>query len=194
MAHFFSEHYAAPSSPTVEPAGIVDLARHSETEIKTADLHWRWARFDFTANATAFTTSDVLRCFPVKSGDRISHIYFSTEPTDWTYDSIEVSLDLHLQGSGNNGDSVSAMWGVGDATAAALAYKDVYNINGAATVPNDAHRLMPVWAIMDEKGTTSYGADPVITYDLCLTFTDIDDNNHSTNGAFAVGMLYSAAV
>lgn len=166
MATHFSEHYAAASSATVAPpTALPNVAVKAAVGLQSGEVHSTRAFLHF--DVASLVTLDLIRVFPMKSGDRIIEMWISNH-ADWGGDAtVAINMGIYQGGGNHDGPVID-----GDLFINALDLRSTLARTDAYTeaILTDYHRGMPLWeAAALGEGTDT--VDPQLEYDVTILFS-----------------------
>ena len=183
MAEVLSDHYTA----TVGGATIDDPRLKVDPGIAHAKVFYK--RATVTAPA-AITTADVLRFFPMKTGDRLHALYISTPSFTGTGQPASCGFYKTDLGAVVDADAVNAETAPLDDLTVAIDRVDM--IGPDASQWNDERRGMQIFAVVDAiLGTSVYDNDPQELWDVCLTMGT--ENGVTVGAEIVVEAYYTSA-
>ena len=190
MPDYYSEHFAALSSQTQAPARSALRAGHRAAPgIAHARVYRSQARVDFRATSVSIATSEVVRLFPLQSGDMVLDLRLSNQVA-WAGTTLTCDVGLHTIGDSHDGTALDAdLFASGEDLLTTHGQTDLL-VTGAGSVTN-SDRGIALWKMANLGGVTSYASDPFTTWDLTLTFQTV--SSVTVKGIVLVECWYTSA-
>ena len=170
MPDYYSEHFAPLSSQTQAPAGSALRGQRAAPGIAHARVYRSQARIDFRATSITLATTEVVRLFPLHSGDRVLDLRLSNQVA-WAGTTLTCDVGLHTIGDSHDGTALDAdLFASGQDLLTTLGQADLLVTGGGSVTNSD--RGLPLWQ-MAALGSPTYSSDPFATWDLTLTFQTV---------------------
>jgi hypothetical protein len=186
VTRFFSEHYAAQSTAVVAPPTVLPPVTSKAPEgLFAVPLVMSRSKMDFTAGA-AMPAGDEIRLFPMRSGDRLWHLYGYWDVTAFE-SALNFNFGLAHQGDAHDGAVIdAALFASGTSLDTAGNQRELL-IEALARTHSD--RGLFVWEFAN-LGGESFAVDPQDSYDLIATVSGATFVSH---GIFIVEAWFTQA-